>query len=108
VGTSTDLELEFEEDMIKGYKELNDQYGYAANRFRKMVSDYGGVLAAKKVLAGDGLPDVLISLWRLEALALGVEAYVLQDKYRELFTREERRKAKQRLYDLGYFNDEQP
>jgi hypothetical protein len=108
MGTTTDLELEFHEDMFRAHKELVKYHRYSATRFLGMVKRYGGVGAAKKALEGETLRPGLIELATRGALDYSVEPYVLQDRYQHLFTPAERRKAKQRLYDLGYFKDEQP
>ena len=67
-----------------------------------MVIDRGGLDAAKMLLGSGGYSEGLTRLWEEKRLDISMEATVLQDPWRELFTEEELSVAKQKLEELGY------
>ena len=67
-----------------------------------MVIDRGGLDAAKMLLGSGGYSEGLTRLWEEKRLDISMEATVLQDPWRELFTEEELSVAKQKLGELGY------
>ena len=98
----TPLELEFQRAMISMY-EIAHEHGYTASYFKHMLDQYGGVETAKRLLAAPGIQEGLIKLWELRLLDHSVEANVLQEQFRELFTEDERAEARRRLDALGYY-----
>lgn len=98
----TDLENKFSNDMINIYTIAKKECGYNATRFLQMISNLGGLEAAKQLIHKEGGSEGFTTLWRHSRLDLSVEAHVLMPKYRELFTEEEIEICKKRLMDYGY------
>ncbi len=96
-----ELEAEFHSAMVSLYEKGKD-LDYFANYFRQMLDRYGGVETANRLLADSEPQQGLYRLWELDALDISLEATVLQERFRMLFTDDERDEAKRRLADLGY------
>ena len=93
---ATGLEEEFHRRMLGIYEEAARQLGYRATRFLQIVSERGGVAAAKHLIAGppqDGLGR-LIAEGRTD---LTMESLMLEEQFRQLFTEEELRLARERV-----------
>ncbi|OGO07315.1 MAG: hypothetical protein A2Y61_08280 [Chloroflexi bacterium RBG_13_60_13] len=95
------LEQDFHHAMVAIYETQKD-YGYFATYFKQMLDQYGGVEAAKRLLAGREVQQGLMKLWELGHLDNSVEAHVILAKYRPLFTEAEVEEARRRLEALGY------
>ena len=67
-----------------------------------MVIDQGGLDAAKSLLNSGGYSEGLTRLWEEKRLDISMEATVLENPWRKLFTREELVVAEQKLRELGY------
>ena len=67
-----------------------------------MVNAHGGLAAAKMLLAAKHHPEGLTRLWEEGRLDISMEALVLRDPWRHLFSEEELSIARKRLTDLGY------
>ena len=93
---------EFNRDMMAVYTKAKKECNYNATRYLQMISEYGGLPTAKKLLVNNKIHDGLTALYLCNCLDLTVEALVLQKKYRCLFTKEELKTAKKRLHDLNY------
>jgi hypothetical protein len=101
----TPLEAEFYQAMLDVYK-VAAEHGYRATYFKRMLHQYGGVKTAKRLLANQEIQDGLMKLWELDLLAHSMEAAVLQDRFRHLFTEAELKEARRRLERLGFFPKE--
>lgn len=100
---SDNLEDQFHGAMIDFYQnELTDCTKRAAY-FLKMVGRHGGVETARKLLQSDDNEYGSKALWECGRLDLMFEYLVLQPKYAELFTDDEKEKARNRLKKYGYF-----
>ena len=66
------------------------------------MTEKGGVDAARTLILKDGGTDGFAKLWELGRLDLSVEALVLKDEYRELFTDQEREECTNRLKKYNY------
>ena len=97
---SLDTELTQE---LRGIYEAARKRGYVAAYFLQMLEDYGGVETAKRLLAKSEPQTGLFELWQLNLLHESMEAVVLQDKFKGLFTADELAEAHRRLEELGYF-----
>ena len=75
---------------------------YNATRFIQLVSEKGGLLAAKQLIAKDGGTYGFEVLWENKRLDLSIEAYVLRHEYRELFSDEEIAMCRNRLKEFGF------
>lgn len=78
------------------------QNGYRPSVFIGLLSQFGGVGAAKRLLQTSKEQSGLTKLWELGLLHLSVEAHVIQEKWAPLFTESEREKALRRLEAHGY------
>ncbi len=67
-----------------------------------MVTEQGGLQAAKTLLRTNALSDGLVELWRRGRLDLTMEALILRSPWKTLFTEEELAIAAERLRELGY------
>ena len=76
--------------------------GYNAVRFLQLVSEKGGLAAAKQLINKPGGTDGFTTLWEHHRLDLSVEAHVLKSEYAELFTEEEKNICRNRLKEFGY------
>ena len=106
MSSPTDLELRFHQRMLNVYEQAKSECNYTATRFRNMVADQGGLAAAKSLLGSGGYSEGLTRLWEEKRLDISMEAAVLQDPWRALFTEDELSTARAKLKELGYeFND---
>ena len=97
------LEREFHVAMVEIYHVAKRGTGYNATRYLQMVSNSGGIQAAKTLLAADAPSDGYTELWKRERLDLTVEALIADNpKWQPLFTRAEVKRAKARLAEYGY------
>ena len=76
--------------------------GYRPARFRQMVHEHGGVAVAKRLLSGPVAQSGLTTLWELGRLDISMEALVVQERWRPLFTDAERQAARERLTAYRY------
>jgi hypothetical protein len=67
-----------------------------------MLSDYGGLGTAKRLLATTDISTGFTALYERGRLDLTVEALVVQPQFANLFTAQEIEIARQRLDQLGY------
>ena len=99
---SRDLEERFNQAMLDIYKIAKSDINYSANYFLQMVSELGGLEAARRLLAKTELSDGFAELYLHDRLDLTVEAHVIRPEFRALFTAEELRIAEKRLRDMDY------
>ncbi len=90
------LEVGFHQKMLEIY-DAAAEFDYYATRFRQMVVSQGGLVAATQLLIGNGLSTGFVQLWEDGRLDLSVEALVLQEPWRELFTQWQLDEAQRRL-----------
>lgn len=96
------LESKFNVDMQNIYIIAKKELRYNATRFLQLVSEIGGLQAAKILIAKDGGTYGFEVLWEHKRLDLSVEAHVVKPEYSELFTDQERGMSRKRLKDFGY------
>ena len=70
-----------------------------------MVTDQGGLQAAKALLSTSAYSEGLTRLWEEKRLDISMEATILNEPWRGLFTDEELKVAKKKLVALGYKSD---
>lgn len=90
-------------DSLRGTYEAARKRGYVATYFLQMLEEHGGVETAKRLLAKPDPQTGLFELWNLALLHESMEAVVLQDQFKDLFTEDELAEARRRLDELGYF-----
>lgn len=96
------LEDRFHEEMLDVYHRAKTECKYNANRFLQMVSESGGFVAARTLLASPTVSEGFAALWQCGRLDLTVEALVLRAPWSALFTEQELTTARERLTELGY------
>jgi hypothetical protein len=96
------LEDQFDQAMIGVYENAKD-HEYYATYFKRMIDQYGGVQAAKRLLAKQEIQEGLMKLWGMHLLGQSMEALVIQERFQPLFTEAEIGEARRRLEELGYF-----
>lgn len=77
------------------------KFHYFPIRFLQMVSDYGPVTTAEKLLADTEIQSGLIRLWDNGAPGINLEATILKPEYAGLFQPEVLKAARERLAKLG-------
>jgi hypothetical protein len=87
-----------------GVYENAKQHDYYATYFKRMIDEYGGVGAAKRLLAKNEIQEGLMKLWEFYLLDKSMEALVIQERFQSLFTEDEIQEAHRRLDELGYFS----
>jgi hypothetical protein len=97
-----DLRVQFHQEMLAVYHRAKKECRYNAIRFLEMVTDHGGLKAAKMLLASKKFPEGLTRLWQEGRLDISMEALVLKSPWSGLFSEKELRVARKRLDDLGY------
>ena len=96
------LEEEFTR-ALEGTVEAAKARNYIPTYFMQMLGEHGGVETAKRLLASEEPQQGLFELYYRDLLHESMEAVVLQDKFRTLFTEKELIEARRRLEDLGYY-----
>ncbi|MVX65736.1 hypothetical protein GKZ28_18820 [Clostridium chromiireducens] len=84
-----DLERKFNSDMQNIYNIAKKDLGYISNRFLHLISEKGGLQAAKTLISKNGGTYGFEVLWENNRLDLSVEAHVLKQEYISLFTDED-------------------
>lgn len=96
------LEKRFEQDMRNIYATAKKECKYTATRFLQLVSEKGGLAAAKQLIAKENPTEGFSILWECGRLDLSVEACALKPEYETLFTDKEREMCRDRLAQFGY------
>lgn len=100
--TDTGLAVAFHERMLRICDEAISECHYNPSRFRNMVLDKGGLETARQLLRSSAQSEGLTRLWMEKRLDISMEATVLQDPWRELFSPAELAVAQERLRALRY------
>ena len=98
------LRAAFERAMRDVYVRAKKEANYTATYFLSMLSDYGGLGTARRLLASSEVSSGFAALYERGRLDLTVEVLVMKPEFASLFTEEEIHIARQRLDDLGYLN----
>jgi len=93
--------MNFEQRVQKSIKEMMS-LGYKPQAFITMTIADGTVNAVKNVINSEKIPEGFIKLWELNRLDLSMENIIQEEEWHELFTEDERNKAKKRLRDYGF------
>jgi hypothetical protein len=101
-------ELAFNDAMLNVYRRAKAECNYNAILYLQMVTDYGGLGAARKLLAAKEVQSGFTELWLKDRLDLTVEFLVLQNQWRSLFTSDELAEARSRLIQHGFREDRIP
>ena len=94
----------FDEAMLNIYRTAKEECDYNATYFLRMIQDYGGLDAARRLIHDNKLHEGFTNLYLLGRLDLTMEAMIWDNKHwHDLFTQEEMNVVRNRLADLGYF-----
>ncbi|MFF5084832.1 caspase domain-containing protein [Actinoplanes sp. NPDC000266] len=96
------LEKQFQQALVSGYQSMKRQINYNATYYIQMISNLGGLGAARQLLHTSSVSSGFTTLWEKGRLDLTVEAFVLREPWSALFTEEELRIAGDRLAEYGY------
>jgi hypothetical protein len=99
---TADLQSGFDAAMMRIYQRALREAGYNATRFLQMLYDHRGLETARILLHAANVSDGYVALWERKRLDLTVEALVLQEEWRTLFSDEERDIARDRLIAYGF------
>ncbi len=96
------LEKEFHEKMMDVHRRAKNECSYNAKAFHQMLSRYGGLETAHRLLRGKTPQYGFAQLWECGCLHITVECLVLDARYREFFEESELGVARKRLQDHGF------
>jgi hypothetical protein len=97
-----EAELKWKRVMVSIYETAKRELGYNASRFIQMVSEQGGIAAARQLVWSDRPSDGFTFLWEHHRLDLTVEAHMLDEEFASLFSDEDRQQALDRLALYGW------
>jgi hypothetical protein len=100
--TLDNIEAKFHEEKLSIYYTGKKEINFNASRFLQMVSEKGGLQAAKLLISKSGGTYGFEVLWENCRLDLSVEALVLNPEFTVLFSDEEKRICRERLEQFGY------
>lgn len=92
----------FDDAMVSIYTRAKAETGYVASYFIQMVSELGGLEAARQLIRSQAPSEGFTTLWEKKRLDLSVEYHVLLPQFEHLFDRRERDIAYRRLKDYGF------
>jgi hypothetical protein len=96
------LEEQFHHAMIGVYENAKD-HDYFATYFKRMLDEYEGLETAQRLLAKQEIQTGLMKLYEKKLLDQSMEALVIQERFKSLFTDAEIAEARRRLDELDYF-----
>jgi len=96
----SDLEHEFHHAMLR-VADFANSLGFG-QRFRQMLSEYGGLETARRLLAAPQAQSGLVEMYSHNAIHMSMEAFVIKPQFQPLFTDAEIAEAHRRLEELGY------
>lgn len=104
---SANLEAEFHNALLNTCR-IAAEHGYDPKYLREMLSQYGGLEAAKRLINSPAPQYGLDRLSRLKLLHISVEAHIADLRWASLFDYDERREARKRLIARNYKFPNQP
>jgi hypothetical protein len=100
------LEQEFEEACLSDLPECR-KLGYSPSYFLQMLTDYGAVETARRLINSDDVPEGFTRLWQMQRLDLTLEAGIYDNpKFYALFDEKTLAACKARLTRVGYIKDD--
>lgn len=92
----------FDRAVLELIERCRSELRYNPRYFRVMVTQYGALGAARRLLNAPAVSDGFVSLWDRGRLDLSVEALAVDERFAHLFTEEELATARRRLAEFGY------
>jgi hypothetical protein len=102
VEDSTDATGLFDHAVLEVIERCRTELRYNPRYFRVMITQYGALGAARRLLAAPAVSDGFVTLWERQRLDLAVESLVVDERFAHLFTEDERETARKRLTDFGH------
>lgn len=99
---SKTLEQQLEDALLEATKEAIEMVGYYPRNFLDMLTDKGAKQTAEELMTRPKITHGLTVLFEKNRLDLSVEAIVLENQYKELFTEEALTVARRSLTELRY------
>ena len=96
------LEAEFDAAMMDIYHRARAEAKYNASRYLQMLNENRGLRTAQTLLSAQTVSEGYTALWERKRLDLTVEALILQPRWNDLFTDEDRAIARNRLNKYSY------
>jgi hypothetical protein len=93
---SENVEAGFHDALLKTYEEMKE-FDSLAPIFLEMLKNEGAVALTKRLVKEKGAQSGLLRAWELGLLDHSVEAKMLDEKFKSLFTEQELSKARARL-----------
>lgn len=97
-----ELEQRFHRAMVAAVEASRREASYNPTYFARMLAEYGGVGAAKRILADPEMKSGFTTLFLANRLDLTVEAHVIKPEFAPLFTQDEIWRARQVLEEHHY------
>jgi len=98
------LEKQLEREYLQISSLYYEEYGYHPSRFLQMMKEYGPVHTSIRLVMDPVPHEGLTKLYELRRLDISVEAIILREPFRNLFSDEVLNKAREKLVELGYLN----
>ena len=95
------VEEVFEEEIKKICLNHKGEYAYTSLKLLEMIEKKGAVNAAKTLIRMDKIPNSISCLYKCHRFNLNVEMLILSDRFKELFTEEDKNICKERLNNFG-------
>jgi hypothetical protein len=98
----SDLLQQFDEAMLNIYRTAEAECNYRPTIFMRMLSEHGSLYTAKDLVLRTKPSDGYTRLYELGRLDLTVEALIIREPWRQLFSAEILAAAEKRLCDYEY------
>jgi hypothetical protein len=92
----------FYDKLLESVMVSKNELNYNPTYFVRMLSEHGCIETAKQLILSKQYSEGFTKLWELGRLDLTVEAIVLHDEFRALFSPEVILAAQKRLHELNY------
>ncbi|MDR0598505.1 MAG: hypothetical protein LBG84_00270 [Treponema sp.] len=93
--------MNFEDRVKKAVQEMM-LLGYNPKAFMSMTFKYGTVDAVKLLINSSKVTEGFEKLWELRRLDLSMENIIQEAEWKDLFSDDDREKAKKRLLEYGF------
>jgi exonuclease I len=94
--------MDFKESVWDAINDMKEKHGYNPTIFINMINKHGVIEAVRRLINDPKPSPGLTRLWKLNALHLSMEAIIQEEKWKAIFSEEERMKAKAKLDLYGY------
>jgi len=96
------MKTDFDKRVQQSIDEMREKYNYSPTVLINMIDKHGTIEAVRRLINSSKTPYGFTKLWELNALDLSLEAIILEEKWKNLFSEEDRKKAKKKLIKHDY------